>query len=64
MLSGPSQNTKINSWSDQYKDQPNWWAEIYTIFHIFKSTKGRAPEYALEPNPPTTHQPQWSYRYI
>ena len=40
--------------SEQYKDEPNWWPEVYTVFHVFQSKVGRAPEYALDPNPPTT----------
>ena len=39
---------------DQYKDEPNWWPEVYEVFHVFQSRVGRAPQYALEPNPPTT----------
>ena len=40
--------------SGQYKDEPNWWPEVYEIYHVFQSKVGRAPQYALEPNPPTT----------
>ena len=36
------------------KDEPNWWPEVYEIYHVFQSKVGRAPQYALEPNPPTT----------
>eukprot|EP01051_Picozoa_sp_SAG22_P030778 SAG22_NODE_12119_length_455_cov_3.764045_1_plen_44_part_10 len=43
-------NFKKSKGSDQYKDEPNWWPEVYTVFHVFRSTVGRAPEYALEPN--------------
>eukprot|EP01043_Picozoa_sp_COSAG02_P036068 COSAG02_NODE_2621_length_8402_cov_12.631218_5_plen_534_part_00 len=39
---------------DQYKDDPNWWPEIYEVYHVFQSRVGRPPQYALEPNPPTT----------
>jgi transposase InsO family protein len=38
----------------QYKDEPNWWPEVYEIYHVFQSKVGRAPMYSLEPNPPTT----------
>jgi hypothetical protein len=38
----------------QYKDEPNWWPEVYEVYHVFHSKVGRAPQYALEPNPPTT----------
>eukprot|EP01046_Picozoa_sp_COSAG06_P028579 COSAG06_NODE_2584_length_6617_cov_9.409021_5_plen_419_part_00 len=55
-------NFKKAKGSDQYKDQPNWWPEIYTVFHVFKSKTGRAPEYALEPNPPTTLVNRPGYR--
>jgi hypothetical protein len=39
---------------DQYKDEPNWWPEVYEVYHVFQSKVGRAPQYALDPNPPTT----------
>jgi hypothetical protein len=47
-------NFKKAKGESQYKDQPNWWPEIYEVYHVFQSKTGRAPEYALEPNPPTT----------
>ena len=47
-------NFKKAKGSDQYKDEPNWWPEIYEIFYVWNSKVGRAPEYSLEPNPPTT----------
>jgi transposase InsO family protein len=55
-------NFKKSKGGDQYKDEPNWWPEVYTVFHVFKSTVGRAPEYALEPNPPTTLVNRPGYR--
>ena len=55
-------NFKKAKGEGQYKDQPNWWPEIYTIYHVFKSKTGRAPEYALEPNPPTTLVNRPGYR--
>ena len=55
-------NFKKSKGSDQYKDQPNWWAEIYTIYHVWKSTVGKAPEYSLEPEPPTTLVNRPGYR--
>ena len=47
-------NFKKHKGGDQYKDDPNWWPEIYKIYHVWKSKVGRAPEYSLDPNPPTT----------
>ena len=41
--------------SPQYKDEPNWWPEIYSIFHVTKPKDPSHPlRYMLEPNPPTT----------
>eukprot|EP01050_Picozoa_sp_SAG11_P025271 SAG11_NODE_5647_length_1496_cov_2.614173_3_plen_322_part_01 len=47
-------NFKKHKGGEQYKDDPNYWPEIYTIYHVWKSKIGRAPEYSLDPNPPTT----------
>ena len=39
----------------KYKDEPNWWPEIYEIFHVVKPRNPSHPlRYMLEPNPPTT----------
>eukprot|EP01045_Picozoa_sp_COSAG04_P030506 COSAG04_NODE_5325_length_1655_cov_105.250000_2_plen_455_part_01 len=41
--------------SPQYKDEPNWWPEVYSIFHVVKPKDPTHPlRYMLEPNPPTT----------
>ena len=41
--------------SPQYKDEPNWWPEVYEIYHVFRPKNPANPlRYALEPNPPTT----------
>jgi hypothetical protein len=41
--------------SAQYKDEPNWWPEVYSIFHVVKPKDPTHPlRYMLEPNPPTT----------
>ena len=41
--------------SSQYKDEPNWWPEVYSIFHVVKPKDPTHPQrYMLEPNPPTT----------
>lgn len=37
------------------KDEPNWWPEIYEIFHVVKPKNPSHPyRYMLNPNPPTT----------
>ena len=39
----------------KYKDEPNWWPEVYEIFHVVKPRNPSHPlRYILEPNPPTT----------
>ena len=55
-------NFKKYKGGDQYKDEPNWWPEIYTIYHVWKSKVGRPHEYSLEPNPPTTLVNRDGYR--
>jgi hypothetical protein len=41
--------------SPQYKDEPNWWPEIYEIYHVIRPKDPTHPlRYNLEPNPPTT----------
>ena len=38
-----------------YKDEPNWWPEIYEIYHVIRPKDPSYPlRYNLEPNPPTT----------
>jgi hypothetical protein len=39
----------------KYKDEPNWWPEVYEIFHVVQPSNPTHPRrYILEPNPPTT----------
>ena len=41
--------------SPELKDEPNWWPEIYEIFHVVTPKNPTHPlRYMLEPNPPTT----------
>ena len=39
---------------DQYKDEPNWWPEVYEVFHVFQSRVGRAPHWSRTHPPPSS----------